>query len=312
MPRLLFLFLDGVGLGEADPARNPLAAAHTPALQGMLGGKPLVAEAAPFEDERASLLSIDPLLGVGGNPQSASGQAAILTGRNVPAEIGGHYGPKPNPAITAILEADNLFLRVIRAGRTAALLNAYPPAYFEAIHRRRRVYSAIPLAAAAAGLPLRTAEDLQAGRALSADFTGAGWVSRPGFPPAPVYSPSQAGRLLVDLSGEYDLTWFDYWLSDYAGHRANRDEAIALVETLDAVLGGLVGAWAARPELIVITSDHGNLEDLDARGHTRAPVPLLLIGPLALRRRFTPGLHDLTHIAPAVLRILLEDGSHPE
>ena len=102
-PRLLFLFLDGVGLGENDPTINPLAGAEMPNLRALLGGQPLVASAAPFESQRATLLPLDACLGVPGTPQSATGQATLLTGRNVPAEIGYHYGPKPNPAVAAYL-----------------------------------------------------------------------------------------------------------------------------------------------------------------------------------------------------------------
>jgi len=304
MPRLLFLFLDGVGLGEEDPARNPLVAARTPALDRLLQGRRLVLASAPLDGERATLRAVDACLGVEGTPQSASGQAALLTGRNVPAETGGHYGPKPTPQIAAILRQDNLFMQVTRAGRAAALLNAYPPRYFEAIDRGRRLYSAIPLAAAAAGVPLLTAEDLQSGHALSADFTAAGWVAQPGFPPAPVLTPAEAGRLLAGLSRSYDLAWFDYWPSDYAGHRGTLAEAVGLVETFDAVLGGLAAAWEDREDLVVITSDHGNLEDFEARGHTLRPVPALLIGPARLRRDFADNLRNLTDFAPAVLRTI--------
>jgi hypothetical protein len=304
MPRLLFLFLDGVGLGLEDPARNPFAAAEMPALQGLLEGRKLVLPAAPFEGRRATLLALDPCLGVKGAPQSASGQAAILTGRNVPTEIGEHYGPKPNPAIAAILRQDSLFHRVLARGGTAALLNAYPPRYFHAIETGHRLYSAIPLAAAAAGLPLMTAEDLQAGRAFSADFTGEGWAAQPGFPPAPVMSPSEAGHVLAREAARYDLAWFDYWLTDYAGHRGSPATAVDLLQGFDAILGGLVEAGGGREDLIFLTSDHGNLEDLEARGHTRNPVPALLIGPEKLRETFAAGLHDLTHIASAVMRLL--------
>jgi 2,3-bisphosphoglycerate-independent phosphoglycerate mutase len=305
MSRLLLLFIDGVGLGEDDPTRNPLVAARTPTLDDLLEGQHLILSTAPLVGKKATLLAVDACLGVAGNPQSASGQAALLTGHNVPAETGGHYGPKPTPQIAAMLRQDNIFMQVTRAGRTAALLNAYPPRYFEAIDRGRRLYSAIPLAAAAAGVPLLTAQDLQAGDALSADFTAAGWVAQPGFPPAPVLTPPEAGHQLAILSSNHDLTWFDYWLSDYAGHRAALDEAVGLVETFDAVLGSLVRAWQDRQDLIVITSDHGNLEDIEARGHTRRPVPALLIGPLRLRRDFADGLHDLTDFCPAILRTIL-------
>lgn len=302
----MFLFLDGIGLGDDNPSRNPLAAADTPDILWLLGGRKLVLSAAPCESEWATLLAVDACLGVPGYPQSASGQAALLTGRNVPAEIGEHYGPKPNPQIAAILQEDNLFLRVARAGGSSALLNAYPPRYFEAIDSRRRLYSAIPLAASLAGIPLRTASDLQAGRALSADFTGAGWASQPSFPPAPVYTPHQAGCLLAHLSSEHDLTWFDFWPSDYVAHRGVMTEAIELVERLDGVLGGLARAWQGREDLVVVTSDHGNLEDITARGHTTAPVPALLIGPASLRNVVAPQLHDLTDFAPALLPILID------
>jgi hypothetical protein len=302
--RVLFLFLDGVGLGKADPDHNPLAAARMPALVDLLGGRRLVAGAAPYHGPRASLLEVDARLGVPGTPQSATGQAALLTGRNVPDLIGEHYGPKPNPAIAAQLENGNIFHAVLRMGRSAALLNAYPPRYFDAIRSRRRLYSAIPLAATAAGVPLMTEHDLRAGRALAADFTGQGWAAQPDFPPAPVYPARAAGALAADLARQYDLTWFDYWPSDIAGHHRDMPAAVRLLETFDAVLAGLVEAWADRPDLIAISSDHGNLEDLSERGHTLNPVPALLIGPNSLRQSFADGLRDLTHIAPAILRVL--------
>ena len=312
MPRLLVLFLDGVGLGDEDAVRNPFVSASMPALAALLEGRRLTRSASPFEGARATLLALDPCLGVDGAPQSASGQAAILTGRNVPAEIGGHYGPKPNPPIAEILRHDSLFHRVLARGGTAALLNAYPPRYFHAIHSRRRLYSAIPLAASAAGLSLKTAEDLQKGEALSADFTGEGWAAQPGFPPAPVLTPAAAGQSLARLSAGYDLTWFDYWLTDYAGHRGTLRAAVDLLQAFDGVLGGLVESWADRQDLILLTSDHGNLEDLGVRGHTRNPVPALLIGPAILRQRFASGLTDLTHIAPAVMRLLFSQDPSEE
>ncbi len=304
MPRILFLFMDGVGLGANDPSRNPMAIASMPTLSALLGGKRLIAEAAPREEARATLLSIDARLGVEGTPQSASGQAALLTGRNVPAEIGGHYGPKPNRPIASILEAGSVFMEVSRRGGRVALLNAYPPRYFESIRSRRRLYSSIPMAAHAAGVGLKTSDDLRAQQALSADFTAAGWVAQPDFPPAPVLTPYDAGRRLADLAGQFEMSWFDYWPSDYAGHRGVMADAISLLELFDHVVHGLIDAWDDAAGLVVITSDHGNLEDLAKRGHTLNPVPGLLIGSLALRRDFSRGLKDLTGFAPAMLRTI--------
>ncbi len=73
----------------------------------------------------------------------------------------------------------------------------------------------------------------------------------------------------------------------------------------DQVLGGLLDAWDDNSGLILVTSDHGNLEDLATHRHTSNPVPALLVGAEALRRPFAADLHDLTGIAPAIERFLL-------
>ncbi|MCK6584127.1 MAG: hypothetical protein L6Q49_13600, partial [Anaerolineales bacterium] len=91
--KILFLFLDGIGLGEDDPEINPFARADMPYLESLLGGKRLIESAAPFESDLLTLKAIDPNLGVKGLPQSATGQAVLLTGINIPAELGYHYGP---------------------------------------------------------------------------------------------------------------------------------------------------------------------------------------------------------------------------
>lgn len=304
MARLLMLFMDGVGLGPDDPGVNPFAAARMPSLSSLFDGRALLASSAPYSSDRATLRAIDATLGVPGLPQSATGQAVLLTGRNVSSEIGGHYGPKPNPAVAAVLSEDNIFRQVLQRGGKAALLNAYPPRYFEGIRSGHHLASAIPLAAACAGLRLRTADDLRAGRALAADFTGEGWAGQPDFPPAPILGPGEAGALAARLSMDYDLAWFDYWLSDYAGHRASLGEAVRLLASFDRVLEGLVKAWTDRQDLIVITSDHGNLEEYGRRGHTLNPVPLIVIGPKPLRDTFVDGLTDLVGVAPAILRTL--------
>jgi hypothetical protein len=302
--RLLFLFLDGVGLGEDDPQRNPFARARLPNLQELLGGERLVRRAAPLESRRASLLALDACLGVPGLPQSATGQAVLLTGQNVPALLGYHYGPKPNPPVAEFLSNGNLFSRLIQAGRRAAYLNAFPPGYFDGIHSGRRLYAAIAQAAVNAGLPLRTLEDLRLGRALSADFTAQGWRERLGLPDTPLLTPRQAGQRLAELAAGADFSLFEYWLSDYAGHSQDMDAACRLLEAFDQVLAGLLDAWDDQDGLILLTSDHGNLEDLSTHRHTLNPVPALLIGAPRLRRRFAASLHDLTGIAPAVMNLL--------
>lgn len=301
--RVLLLFLDGVGLGPDNPDTNPLAVAKMPHLERLLGGRRLLADETPIESQRASLFALDTCLGIKGLPQSATGQAALLTGQNVPAAIGCHYGPKPNPQIASILRNGTIFGELRKLGLKVSFLNAYPPRYFEAIESGKRLFSAIPLAVTSAGLPLATLEDLNNGSALSADFTGQGWHEHLGIRSAPLLAPFQAGQKLAQLGMAHDFSFFEYWLSDYAGHRQRMDDALALLETLDAVLGGLLETWNDQNGLILFTSDHGNLEDISTRRHTTNPVPALLIGSPALRSRLGP-LKQLTDIAPTVFRFL--------
>ncbi len=304
---ILFLFLDGIGLGADDPLTNPLARAEMPTLQSLLGGNRLLGRAAPFDGDQASLRALDASLGVSGLPQSATGQAVLLTGINVPKELGYHYGPKPNPEVAAFLNGSTLFSRMKQAGKRAALLNAYPPRYFHGIDSGKRLYSSIPLAVTNAGWPLFTHEDLFAERALSADFTGEGWRDMLGYPDAPVFPARQAGHKLAELAQSFDFSLFEYWASDYAGHKQDMDWALRQLAVFDEVLRGLLEAWDMQHGLILLTSDHGNMEDLSTRRHTDAPVPGLVIGSPEARSEFLRGLSDLTGIAPAIQRTILAD-----
>lgn len=300
--KILFLFLDGIGLGEDNPETNPFLRAEMPYLESLLGGKKLTKSAAPFQSDLISLQAIDPNLGVKGLPQSATGQAVLLTGINIPAELGYHYGPKPNPDVAQYLNGATLFSKTIHSGKKTALLNAYPPRYFDGIDSGKRLYSSIPLALTNAGIPLFTHDDYFAGHALSADFTGEGWHEFLGFPNAPKFPPEVAGAKLAALAKEYDFSFFEYWASDYAGHKQDMDWAVKQLDVLDGVLKGLLANWDAS-DLVLLTSDHGNMEDLGTRKHTSAQVPLMLFGEKTKRDAFAD-VSDLTGIAPVISSLL--------
>jgi 2,3-bisphosphoglycerate-independent phosphoglycerate mutase len=304
MTKVLFIFLDGIGLGSDNPETNPLARVEMPYLQSLLGGQKLLASTAPFESELVSLLALDAGLGVDGLPQSATGQAVLMTGINIPAELGYHYGPKPNPQVASYLKNGNTLFSWLRAkGKKAALLNAYPPRYFSGIESGKRLYSSIPLAVTNAGYSLFTQEDFFEGKALSADFTGHGWRSMLEIAEAPLRSAQESGAKLAELARAYDFSMFEYWASDYAGHKQNMEWAIQQMEVFDGVLEGLVNAWDLDEDLILVTSDHGNMEDLFTRRHTDAKVPGLVIG--AKHKTFAEGLRDLTGIAPRIRQHVL-------
>ncbi|MGB9591379.1 MAG: hypothetical protein ACPL1K_02565 [Candidatus Kryptoniota bacterium] len=299
----MFLFIDGIGLAPANPKSNPFTNAKTPFLDEIIGRNGFLLQNYNVNTELATIFSLDACLGIEGLPQSATGQAAILTGNNIPAQIGYHYGPKPNTEITDLIQQNNLFKTLKMAGKKATLINAYPPSYFENIKNGRRIYSVIPLAAITAGLNLYNKEDLVQKQALSADFTNQGWRTILGFNEVPPLSPLEAGKLLATLSNKFDFTFFEYWATDIAGHHQDMDQAITLIETLDQALEGLCSRWDFDEGFILITSDHGNMEDLSHRHHTYNPVPFIILGNANYRKNI-PTFSSLLDVYPTILRIL--------
>ena len=292
-------FVDGVGLGGPDPAVNPFVTARLPRLTALFGPQWYLLTAGQRRSgARATLVATDAGLGVAGRPQSATGQASILTGRNVPQLVGGHYGPKPNRPVADLLRQGTLFHDVVAAGGRAALLTPYPQPYFDAIDSGRRLYSAVPLAATSAGLPLLTAADLRAGRAVSPGFTGQGWRDLLGYADVPLLSLEEAGARIADLAAGYTFSFFEHWPSDRAGHRGPLSAAVAHLEMLDTVVGSLIDRWDAAHGLLVVTSDHGNIEDKNQRTHTENPVPTLIAGPDHLQA--AERIRRLTDIAPLI------------
>jgi 2,3-bisphosphoglycerate-independent phosphoglycerate mutase len=302
MMRVFLFFVDGIGLGDDDPEHNPFAAASLPTLRSFTEGQAWLRETPRQRSERAVFVPTDACLGVEGKPQSATGQAAIMTGLNVPETLGYHYGPKPNAQIGALIRTHSIAKRLAAGGYRIGLLNAYPPSFFESVNNGMRLLSSNQLAMQVAGVRMQGVEDLFGGEALSADLTGEGWRTQLGYDETPALTPFEAGQRMARLAMANHFTLFDHWITDVAGHRRNRAEAIRRLEMLDGALAGLLAAWDDAAGLIVLTSDHGNLEDLSERGHTTNPVPTLVIGERC--DAFADGLRSLPDIGHAVLRAL--------
>jgi bisphosphoglycerate-independent phosphoglycerate mutase (AlkP superfamily) len=79
-------------------------------------------------------------------------------------------------------------------------------------------------------------------------------------------------------------------------------DAVKHLEVIDEAIGGLLDAWDDEHGLLIITSDHGNIEDKSQRQHTYNPVPTILVGQN--HTAFAPEINDLTDIAMVVRRYL--------
>lgn len=297
------MFLDGVGIGKHDPAINPFFAARLPALRSMFDGQLPSLRRRHLAHANATLLPLDATLGVEGLPQSGTGQTALFTGVNGAKHVGRHFGPHPYSTLRPIIEEMNIFRQVLRTKRNVCFANAFPQRFFDYINQKRSRMTVTTMSCVMAGVPLLGANDLELGRGISADITNAGWPGL-GYPTMRMIEPSEAGRRLVHLTEEYDFVLFEYWKTDHAGHSMKMAEAVDALERFDAMLSGILQSLDVNTTLLVITSDHGNIEDMSTKTHTRNPVPAILYGCgqdviasalLSLRRP------NLTHVTPALM-----------
>jgi 2,3-bisphosphoglycerate-independent phosphoglycerate mutase len=299
--RLLILFLDGVGLGDDDPEANPFMHADLPALRSLLGGQRLVRANGGLSTRHATLLPLDAQLGIPGLPQSGTGQTTILTGVNAPALLGRHYGPYPNQPLRDLLDNGSLFRQLRMAGQPVAFANAYPDRFLDRLGRGTERLSANTRAALLAGLKLRGPVDLKAGRAVSALLTNEYWRNW-GYD-MPELSAGDAGAQLARLTDDHALTYFEFWYTDVAGHRQDRDLSLYVLHMLDEFIGGAVEALDLSRSLLMVVSDHGNFEDWRTPKHTHNPALTLLVG--AGHRTMASCLQSLQDVTPSLRAVLL-------
>ncbi len=148
----------------------------------------------------------------------------------------------------------------------------------------------------AAGLPFFDLEDLAAGRSVYQEFTNAELIGR-GFDLQPM-TPSTAGRIVEQQSRNYDFILYEYFQTDKAGHSGEMKRSEEQLRMLDEFLAALLDDLQ-EDTLVVLTSDHGNLEDATTRRHTLNPVPLMAWGNDA--EDFLHGVHRLDQVAGAIL-----------
>ena len=314
--RILFIFLDGVGLAPSGPD-NPLSQVPMPHLGELLGG-PLVLPPAQggFEDGWSHailannglvLRALDACLGVPGLPQSATGQTALFTGVNAPALVGDHFTAFPTQRLREVIADQSVMKQVADAGGKVLFANAHSEKFWELIRNRERRLGASTLTALAADVPIPTLTDLAEGRAVLWDLTHEIASRHLGYELA-VVTPEQAGARLACLASDHDLVLYESFLTDLAGHR--RIEAEWVLTRLDAFLGAVL-AHRTPETTVILCSDHGNVEDATTKAHTTNPVPLLAVGPAA---KCFDATMSITDVAPAIVscladRDLWDDGS---
>jgi len=122
-------------------------------------------------------------------------------------------------------------------------------------------------------------------------------------------APKLEKKLIAAIEGGgYDLIVCNVANPDMVGHSGKMEAAVRAVEAVDRLLGSTLSAVEKAGGEMLITADHGNVEQMTdpATGqahtaHTLNPVPLVYFGPRQPRALRDGSLRD---IAPTLLQLL--------
>jgi len=292
---VLLFFIDGLGIGTRGPF-NPL------------DNLPNAAPLAVFQNEASDpgydgiVVPTDPRLGVEGRPQSASGQTTILTGVNAPAQLGYHKQGFPNKPLREIIEAHSIFRQLRDAGvGPVTFANAYTDGFFT---ERPRWISATTAAVEAAGMTFRSIADLKNDQAVFMDYTNRVLIER--GVEVVERSEEEAADVLARITAENRFTLYEYFITDKVGHAQDMPKAKEILTSLARFIRELLARLDLKRTTVILTSDHGNIEDLSSRNHTLHLVPTIVWG--AERERIAATIKTLADITPAIVALLNAQG----
>jgi hypothetical protein len=218
--------------------------------------------------------------------------------------MGRHFGPWVPTGARATLAERSLFRQAQAAGHSVTFANAYPVGHMDVGGSGARRPGAFPFAARAASLLERDEGSVRRGEGLVSSITTDSW-RRYVDPDAPIVDPVNAGECLARISSQNDLTIFAHYDTDYVGHRGDFGAAVSVLQRVDAFLGGVL-AGRSDDTLVLLTSDHGNLEDVSS-GHTRNNVPFLAVGDPA--PTIAGAVGSIVDVASSIMNLL--GGSQP-
>ena len=109
-------------------------------------------------------------------------------------------------------------------------------------------------------------------------------------------------------SGRFDFILVNYANPDMVAHTGVWDAAVEAAEFIDGCLARLVDASLAAGGALLVTADHGNIEEMrDPAGapqtkHTTAPVPFVLVAPGREGDHLRDG--ELADVAPTICNLM--------
>ena len=267
---IIFVFFDGIGFGGKNSYSNPFTKFKTHFFSPLGGTSSFL----PPGD----LIETDAHMGYSGLPQSATGQVALFTGFNGAEIMGRHINGFPTYSLRPYIKKHSLLKKMLEVGKKATLINSYSNGYINKINSRRgeRLMSASSMMQAASGQSFFTLDDYKNGKSLYMDLTN--WFLRKNNVKIPMISAKMTGRKLIKLAKNYDLIIYEYFFTDKVGHNQSLGAAKRIMQHIESFMEGVWEEIDVDKTLFILSSDHGNFEDLSTKHHTNNLVPTIVHG----------------------------------
>ena len=112
-------------------------------------------------------------------------------------------------------------------------------------------------------------------------------------------SEEEAAEVLARITSENRFTLYEYFITDKVGHAQDMPKAKEILTSLARFIRELLVRLDLKRTTVILTSDHGNIEDLSSRNHTLHAVPTIIWG--AQREQIAARIKTLADITPAIV-----------
>jgi phosphopentomutase/2,3-bisphosphoglycerate-independent phosphoglycerate mutase family metalloenzyme len=160
-------------------------------------------------------------------------------------------------------------------------------------------------AARMAGVSLQTWDDVRRREALTSSMTheleAEFSLDFFGQAPLPRHTPEEAAAIVVALARRHDFTFYKYQIPDLVSHTGKIELARQVFAVIEDFVEGILGAIDPATTVVIITSDHGHLEQVaTSHAHPKTKVPTWYFGPDA--ERVAHGLRRPENIAHLLMQ----------
>lgn len=294
MKKLIFIFIDGIGLGENNSRINPISRLFSNLLPIKTN---LVSDSEKTTFDNGVFIPTDACLGIDGYPQSATGQTTIFTGVNASKKIGMHLPAFPDNVLADLIKEKSIMKILTENGVKSVSANLYTKEFFlERKKYKSNFFPASTLTVSASNSEFLFYNEYPDNNAVSADITNHLFRKKRNLN-IDIINPENAAKNMHNLTQKNDFIFYEYFLTDVFGHKKDKLKLDECVNNLNLFVSSLWELIDRENTSILIVSDHGNAEDITVGNHTLNKVPTILFTKnKQYRDTFTKKIRSLTDI----------------